>query len=179
MSDQNHLRGDAAPWEQLLDPWRPLPAVVIDRRLNVLAATDVAQSLSGAFQIGANMARFTFLSADSQPAHPSWREAASATAGLLRSFVDEHDGDRASQRILGELAAESRDFSEMWADPNTRMPTTGPIVFEGTPAGTVTCTYSVLGVSGQDDCAVLVFVPSDAAGREAVERLAASSSVSN
>ncbi|NQX34486.1 hypothetical protein HQQ85_06765 [Herbiconiux sp. VKM Ac-2851] len=179
MSDRSHARDDAATWEQLLDAWRPLPAVIIDRRLNVLAATDVAQSLSGAFQIGANLARFTFLTPEGQPSHPRWKEAASATVGLLRSFVDEHDEDRASQHILGELATASRDFSEIWADPETRTPMTGTIAFEGTPVGTVTCTYSVLGVSGHDDCAVLVFTPSDATERAAVDLLAASSSLSS
>ena len=61
MSDRSLVGDDPATWEQLLDAWRPLPAVIVDRRLNVLAATDVAQRLSGAFQVGANLARFTFL----------------------------------------------------------------------------------------------------------------------
>jgi hypothetical protein len=179
MSDRSHVRDDAAAWEQLLDAWSPLPAVLIDRRLNVLAATEVAQSLSGAFRIGENLARFTFLSPDGQPSHPRWKEAASATAGLLRFFVDEHDGDRASQRILGELATASRDFSEIWANPQTHTSMTGSVSFEGTPVGTVACTYGVLGVSGQDECAVLVFTPSDDAGRAALDLLAASSSLSS
>lgn len=123
------------------------------------------------------MARFAFLSPGGQSSHPRWREAASATAGLLRAFVDEHDEDRASQHILGELATASRDFSEIWADPETRTPITGTIAFEDTPVGTVTCTYSVLGISGHDDCAVLVFVPADAADRAAVDLLVASASV--
>lgn len=178
MSDRGVSRDEAGRWDELLDAWRPLPAVLVDRRLNVVASTEVARILSDAFQVGANLALFTFLLPAAQSTHPMWRGAASATAGLLRAFVDEHDTDRASQRILGELATASRDFSEMWADPATSIPMTGPIEFEGTPAGTLRCTYSVLGVTGRDDYAVLVFSASDPTGREAIDFLAASSSPS-
>ncbi|MFS0795059.1 hypothetical protein [Microbacterium sp. 1P10AE] len=178
MGERSHDRSETAEWERLLDAWRPLPAVLFDRHLDVLAATDVAPRLSEAFSVGENLARFAFLSPKRQFEHPRWRSAASATVALLRGFVDEHDEDRASRRLLGELATASRDFSEMWADPETRTRMTGPIVFEGTAVGTVACTYNILGMSGQDECALLVFVPADESGRAAIARLESSSSVS-
>ncbi|GAB3148140.1 hypothetical protein GCM10027058_08270 [Microbacterium neimengense] len=176
MTDRSLARNDAGKWGQLLDSWRPYPALLIDRYLDVVAATDTAADLSGAFRVGQNLARFAFLSPQRQTSHPRWREAAAATAGLLRAFVDEHDADRASQRFLGELSIGSREFSELWADSRTPTRMTGRIVFEMADAGELHFAYSILGLKNHDDLAVLVFTPSDADSEAAVERRAESSS---
>jgi hypothetical protein len=173
------VRGDATTWDDVLEYWRPLPAVLYDRRLDVLAATTAARRLSGAFHVGENLARFAFLSPESRPSHPRWPQAASATAGLLRAFVDERDEDRRSQRIVGELSTGSRDFATIWANTDTATPLSGAVTFEVAPVGDIPCTYSVLGVADYEDLAVLVFVPSGDSGRVALERLLASSSASD
>ena len=172
MIDRSLDRNDAGQWGQLLDSWCPLPAILFDRYLNVVAATDSAAGLSEAFRVGQNLARFAFLSPEGQSSHPRWRESAAATAGLLRLFVDEHDVDRASERFLGELSTESRDFSELWADSTPPPRMTGQIIFESADAGELHFTYSVLGLTNHDELAVLVFTPSDPISRASVARRA-------
>lgn len=177
MTDHSLARNNnARKWGQFLDSWSPYPALLFDRYLNVVAATESAADLSGAFRMGQNLARFAFLSPEGRTSHPRWREAASATAGLLRAFVDEHDVDRTSQRFLGELSIGSREFSELWAD--AMMPTrmTGRIVFETVDDGELHFAYSVLGLTNHDELAVLVFTPSDANSEAVVARRAESSS---
>lgn len=157
--------------EHLLAFWTSVPAVLCDRRLNVLDSTPLARALSPAFAPGVNLARFSFLSPERRSDHPRWREMSGVVAGLLRESLDQHDEDRTSQRIIGELSAKSREFSEVWASPETYPRTSGLIEFEGTKAGDVRVAFNVLRIPGQADDAVILFVPMDDDSRSAVARL--------
>lgn len=151
-----------------------VPAILYDRRLQVLDATPLARALSPAFAPGVNLARFAFLSPERNAEHPRWREMSAVVAGLLRDSLDQHDEDRASQRIVGELSAKSREFSEIWAAPEMLPRTSGYIEFEGTAVGTVRTDYTVLNVPDYEDNALMVFVPVDEEARIAVARLSSS-----
>jgi hypothetical protein len=157
--------------EQLLAFWDSVPAVLYDRRLEVLDSTPLARALSPAFAPGVNLVRFSFLSPQRRSDHPRWREMSGVVTGLLRESLDQHDADRPAQRIIGELSAKSREFSEIWADPEARPRTSGLIEFEGTEAGDLRVTFNVLRVPGYDDNAVIVFAPADDESRAAVGRL--------
>lgn len=148
-----------------------VPAILCDRRLRVLDSTPLARALSPAFLPGVNLARFAFLSPERNPGHPRWREMSAVVAGLLRDSLDQHDEDRASLRIVGELSAKSREFSEIWADAEANPRTSGFIEFEETAVGRVRATYTVLNVPGYEDDALMVFVPADEESRTAVARL--------
>lgn len=157
--------------DRLLAFRETVPAILYDRRLRVLDATPLAQALSPAFAPGVNLARFAFLSPERNADHPRWREMSAVVAGLLRDSLDQHDEDRPSQRIVGELSAKSREFSEIWAAAGSGSRTSGYIEFEGTAVGTVRTNYSVLNVPGYEDDALMVFVPVDEDARTAVARL--------
>lgn len=175
LEDMNANRGaneSGAPQDDLLAFWDAVPAFLYDRRLLVLEANPLAQALSSAFRPGTNLARFTFLSPGHDRAHPRWQEMSGVVVGLLRDSLDQHDEDRSSQRIIGELSAKSRDFSTAWAGLAESPRTSGSVEFEETAVGTVRTKYNVLNVPGYEDNAVMIFVPSDDEARVALERLA-------
>lgn len=172
MNGTGGIAVDGARRARLLPFWETVPALLCDRRFEVLDATPLARALSPAFAAGTNLARFAFLSPDRDPEHPRWREMSGVVAGLLRRSLDQHDEDRPSERIVGELSAKSRDFSEAWADDETRPSTSGPIVFDDTPVGSLRMTYTLLKVPGGDGEGVILFAPADDASREAMRRLA-------
>ena len=157
--------------DHVLAFWETVPTIVFDHRLDVLDSNGLAQALSGAFHPGENLARFSFLSPDRDSAHPRWKEMSTVVAGLLRESLEEHEEDRVSQRIVGELSAKSRDFAEVWAAPGTTLHMAGRIVFEGTRVGDLALTYQMLNVLGQDDRALIVFAASDDASRDSLARL--------
>lgn len=161
--------------EQLLPFWESVPAVLYDRRLTVLDSTPLARILSPAFEPGVNLARFSFLSPERRSDHPRWHAMSSVVAGLLKESVDQHDDDRPSQMLLGELLAKSREFSERWAQPDRSTQTSGPIEFENTAAGYVRAMFAVLRVPGYEDNSVLVFAASDEPSRAGLDRLRSSS----
>lgn len=162
---------DDSTREPLLAFWDSVPALLCDRRLTVLDSTPLARALSPAFVGGVNLARFSFLSPERRADHPRWREMSRVVAGLLRESLDQHDEDRSSQRIIGELSAKSREFSEIWAGPEADPRTSGLIEFEGTAAGDIRTAFNVLRVSGYEDDAIIVFAPVDSASIAGIARL--------
>jgi len=160
----------------VLDYWRSLPVVLCSRRLDVLDATAIAQLLSPAFTPGENLATFAFLSDHDGPSRPDWKNSAAATAGLLRVLVDEHDADRVVQRMLGALSTRSREFAELWATPPPTTELSGPISFDLPGGELIRLRYDLLVGAGYDESFMVVFSPVDDSARDAIERLASTSS---
>jgi hypothetical protein len=152
--------------------WRDVPVVLCDRTLDVIEANPAASRLSPAFRSGVNLARFAFLSPDRVAEDAGWDRMSTTTAVLLKRSVDEHDTDRASARIIGELSAMSRDFAQTWAAPEEPVETSGPIHFP-TPVGDIRMVYNVLSAPGPEGDLLMVFVPSGPASRAALRRLSA------
>ncbi|GAA2246780.1 hypothetical protein GCM10009851_35310 [Herbiconiux moechotypicola] len=160
----------------MLGFWPSLPAVVCDRRLTVLASTPLARALSEAFEPGENLVRFVFLSPRRRESSEHWASSAQATVGLLHGTVDERDPDRRTERMLGEVSTHSRGFSQLWADPRVLPPQTGTVAIEDTAAGDVLLHFAVLDGPRPADTLVIVFAPADDPARQALSRLALSSS---
>jgi transcriptional regulator with XRE-family HTH domain len=89
----------------------PAPAVLLSRRLDLLAWNPTAEALLGPFGAERNYARLVFGDAATRALHADWDTAARETMALLRFAAARHPDDAA----LGELVAELRLRSEVAA----------------------------------------------------------------
>jgi transcriptional regulator with XRE-family HTH domain len=99
--------------QQLLDRI-DVPAMVIGRRMDVLAFNALAGALTGGFR-ERNMVRHVFLDEGSRELYPEWDAIAAETAGFLRLSAGEDPDDAALIELVGELSVHSEAFRRLWA----------------------------------------------------------------
>jgi transcriptional regulator with XRE-family HTH domain len=103
----------------LLERLDRVPALVIGRRMDVLAWNPMAAELICDF--GAmprrerNMARLTFLDESTRSLYPEWDRAAANGAALLRSAAGRWPDDPELEALVGELSVKSEEFVRAWA----------------------------------------------------------------
>lgn len=138
-----------------------LPAVVHDRHLTVIGANRLASAVCPAFAVGVNFARSAFLDESVPHAEPSWPALAEHVAASLRLALDRHEADEEFRLVVGELSAQSRQFSAVFADESAVQHGSGTWVFrlEGRPP--MTLAFHRLAVPGADDDTLLVWRPAD------------------
>jgi hypothetical protein len=155
---------------EFLDSWDTFPAFLRDRYLTVVASNGLARMLSPSFEVGVNLARFTFLDPMVQHRSDAWKEVAEAVAAELRDSVDQHEQDTVFSRIVGELSAKSRSFSETWA-AETPARVSGEASFDNDVVGRITLAYQQLRVPENYDDVLVVWRATDAASQRAMSRL--------
>jgi len=155
---------------EFLDSWDTFPAFLRDRYLTVVASNELARRLSPSFAVGVNLARFTFLEPTAEQGSPDWKRVAEAVAAELRDSVDQHEQDAAFSRIVGELSAKSRTFSETWA-AEIPAKVSGETSFDNAMVGPITLAYQQLRVPENYDDVLVVWRPTDAASQRAMSRL--------
>ncbi|MBH0023655.1 hypothetical protein [Salinibacterium sp. SWN248] len=137
--------------------WREVPAVLLDRHLEVLASNPLARALSASFERGVNLARFTFLEPTVERSGASFTAAATQIAGMLNDSLALHEGDSEFREIVGELSAKSHTFSEVWAKESIGAQVTGNVGFTDTRVGTLSLGYSLVRIPEDPDDYLLVF----------------------
>ena len=155
---------------EFLDSWHGFPAFLRDRYLTVVASNELARLLSPSFEVGVNLARFTFLESAGEVCNPEWAETAAAVAAELRDSVDQHEHDGAFREIVGELSAKSRTFAEVWAG-EAPAKVSGSAWFDNELVGPITLAYQQLRVPENYDDVLVVWRPADAQSQLAMSRL--------
>jgi len=155
---------------EFLDSWQTFPAFLRDRYLTVVASNELARLLSPSFEVGVNLARFTFLDPTVEHRSPEWADVAEAVAAELRDSVDQHDQDGTFSDIVGELSAKSRTFATTWAE-ETPAKVAGLAWFDNDLAGPMTLAYQQLRVPENYDDVLVVWRPTDEASQLAMSRL--------
>ncbi|KOV85114.1 helix-turn-helix domain-containing protein [Nocardia sp. NRRL S-836] len=111
---------------QLLDSMSDVPALVLNRRLDVLAWNAGAVALLTDF--GAlppaerNLVRLTFLDPDYRALYGDWARSARECVAVLRMEAGRHPGDQALSALVGELSVRDADFRTWWASHRVRGP---------------------------------------------------------
>lgn len=144
-----------------LRTWRAIPAVLLDRHLDVVASNPLARALSGSFEVGINLARFAFLEPTIERSGASFRAAATQIAGMLNDSLAKHDGDSGFREIVGELSAKSHTFSEVWAKESIGAQVTGAAGFTDTRIGAISLGYSLVRIPEDTEDVLLVFCATD------------------
>jgi transcriptional regulator with XRE-family HTH domain len=105
---------------QLLDTLGDIPAMVVGRRMDVLAWTPLAAAIMvdwGSLPAEQrNAARHVFLDEGARELYLDWEEGARATVAYLRLAAGRHPDDPALAALVGELSMKSEEFRRWWAD---------------------------------------------------------------
>jgi transcriptional regulator with XRE-family HTH domain len=115
---QEHVSAAVA---ELIDQF-PMPAVVVSRCQDVLAANPIAQALCPGFEVGQNLSRWRFLDPAAKQVYPDWDEStALAVRGLRQGSADDPDDPRL-RALISELSSASQRFKQLWEQADVGYP---------------------------------------------------------
>jgi transcriptional regulator with XRE-family HTH domain len=98
---------------ELIDQF-PMPAVVLSRYLDVLAANPIARALFRGREVGKNHSRWVFVDPTARQVYPDWDFAAAMTVrGLRQGSADDPDDPRLLA-LISELSSASERFRQLW-----------------------------------------------------------------
>jgi transcriptional regulator with XRE-family HTH domain len=140
-----------------------LPAVVIGRRMDVLAWNQLGAALYGV-DFGAlphelrNWPRLVFLGhIDPHALYPDWdRRDGAAIVGYLRLDAGRHPGDPVMATLISELSAHSPDFRRWWAAHDVRDESSGRKRINHPIVGELDLTFETLHPADDPDQALFV-----------------------
>jgi hypothetical protein len=98
---------------ELIDQF-PMPAVVVSRYQDVLAANPMACALMPGFEVGQNLSRWRFTNAAAKEVFPDWEEATALAVGGLRALFAEDPNDSQLLALIDELSSSNDRFTELW-----------------------------------------------------------------
>jgi hypothetical protein len=107
---------------ELIDQF-PMPAVVVSRYQDVLAANPIARALSPGYEVGQNLSRWRFLDPAAKQVYPDWDDAAAlAVRGLRALSADGPDDDPRLRALVSELSSASERFKQLWEHADVGYP---------------------------------------------------------
>ncbi|MEU8921875.1 helix-turn-helix transcriptional regulator [Kitasatospora sp. NPDC048545] len=160
------------------------PAIVLGRRMDVLAANQLGYALITDFQARPhrerNSARFVFLDDAARTLYADWERVAGDCVATLRLYAGRHPDDPQLTELIGELSLHSDTFRRMWADHDVHAHTTGTKRLHHPIVGDLTLDYVVLAVEGDPDQTLVIYTPEPASpSAEALGILASWTSTSS
>ncbi len=141
--------------QTLLDALEGVPAMVMGRRMDVLAWNRLAAAL--VVEWGSlpreqrNAARHVFLDEGARRLYPDWERAARDTVGYLRMVAGRHPDDAELAALIGELSMKDEDFRRWWARHDVREKTHGTKRLHHPLVGELTLSYESLALQGDAD----------------------------
>jgi transcriptional regulator with XRE-family HTH domain len=161
---------------QLLDGMHDIPALVLNRRQDVLAWNSAAAALLadfGALPPGErNLIRLTFLDDAYRSLYADWPRAARECVAVLRMEAGRHPGDPALTALVGELSVRDPDFWTWWGSHLVRGPRQLSKTYHHPVVGTLTLDVQQLSVETQPDQLLVAYTaPPDSASQEALRFL--------
>jgi transcriptional regulator with XRE-family HTH domain len=105
--------------QRVLDTLADTPALVLGRRLDVLAANVLARAfftdVDALPRRDRNLVRFMFADPAARALHADWPAAARGTVGALHRYAAQHPHDPELIDLVGELSVRDPDFRRWWA----------------------------------------------------------------
>ncbi|MFB6892441.1 helix-turn-helix transcriptional regulator [Kitasatospora sp. NPDC056327] len=148
---------------RLLEAMPDVPAVVMGRRMDVLAWNRAAAALLGDYgRLPANernIARITFLEPASRTLYDDWVGCARENAAFLRLEAGRRPDDPRLAELIGELSVRSQEFRRWWAEHPVRDKTSGRKVFHHPLAGRMELVYETLRSADDPDQALVTYTP--------------------
>ncbi|MEU3620418.1 helix-turn-helix transcriptional regulator [Streptomyces sp. NPDC006872] len=162
--------------QQLLSTMHDIPAMVLNRRLDVLAWNRGAAALLTDFGALApaerNLIRLTFLDDAYRALYADWPRAAHECVAVLRMEAGRHPKDQALAALVGELSMRDPDFRTWWAGHRVRGPRQLTKTYLHPVAGSITLDVQQFSVDTQPDQQLVAYTaPSGSPSREALRFL--------
>lgn len=144
---------------RLMDGWLHTPALIIDRRMDMLAGNRLGRALfAKAFEEEEpNLVRFVFLNPAAHSFYPQWGQVAQSSLGALRAAAGDMLNDPRLIDLVGELSLKSPEFRRLWARHDVRGKTHEAKVFHHHDVGELTLTYDSLTVDGATGQQLIVY----------------------
>jgi transcriptional regulator with XRE-family HTH domain len=114
--------------QRLVDAMPTVPALVLNGRLDVLAANPLGRALFSPWydaDLPVNNARLVFFDPRATSLFRDWETVANDTVALLRAEAGRVAYDRRLTDLVGELSTRSEDFRVRWAAHDVRIHSTG------------------------------------------------------
>jgi transcriptional regulator with XRE-family HTH domain len=106
---------------ELIDQF-PMPALVVSRYQDVLAANPIARALSPGYEVGQNLSRWRFLDPAAKQVHPDWDDATAVAVGGLRALSADGPDDPRLRALVSELSSASERFKQLWEHADVGYP---------------------------------------------------------
>ncbi|MGH8922390.1 MAG: helix-turn-helix transcriptional regulator, partial [Acidimicrobiales bacterium] len=140
---------------RILEAHEPFPAMVLGRRMDVLAANRAARALYTDWEAlpgpSRNMPRFLFTDPAAREVLVDWAAGAAQAVAHLRLYQGRHPGDALLADLVADLSAADGDFRAWWGGHDVHQHTFGAKAFRHPAAGEFTLEYELLGVLDDPD----------------------------
>jgi MmyB-like transcription regulator ligand binding domain/Helix-turn-helix domain len=193
-AEQDHMHKLAAPpparrrasapervlpgMERLLRQLDGVPALLIGRRMDLLAWNPLAAALLGDPALRPpeqrNLARTMFLDPACRELYADWERHARETVGYLRHCAGRHPDDPGIAALVGELSVKSEHFARWWANHLVREKTSGTKTFHHPVVGDITLGFETLVSPGAPDQALITYTAEPGSASDTALRLLAS-----
>jgi hypothetical protein len=162
---------------QLLDSLDGVPALLLGRRTDVLAANRLARALLTDFDAmpatARNYARWMFLDPQARERLIDWDAQARTVVENLRLEAGRDPHDPATQALVGALTIASPEFARWWEEHRVHQRTFGNKHFRHPLVGELTLQYETLTTPGEPDQALFLFTAeAGSPARQALDLLA-------
>jgi transcriptional regulator with XRE-family HTH domain len=154
----------------LIRSLEPTPAVLLSRRLDLLAWNPAAEALLGPFGAERNYARLVFGDPATRALHADWAEAARATVALLRFAAARYPDDEVLAALIAELRSGSDMAASWWETRDVAQKRHGIKRYRHPVAGELAVHYEAL-LLAEDGDQLLTLYSAEPGTRDA-ERLA-------
>ena len=161
---------------RIIDCMTLIPALVRNRRLDVLYANSLGRALYvEAFEDrhhAPSPLRYAFLDPRSRQFWVDWDAAADEMVGLLRAEAGRKPQDAAVASLVDELSRRSEAFAARWAQHDVRLHRKGVARLRHPQVGPMTLAYEDLDLPTEPEQTILVFTAeSGSASEEALRAL--------
>ncbi|GAA0466833.1 transcriptional regulator [Paractinoplanes deccanensis] len=142
------------------------PAFIEGRYFDILAANNLARTLSPGLDVGGNQLRDFFLDAAQQDLYPEWEAMTECFIAALRQAIGADIEDPRFIELTGELSLASATFRRLWARHEVRAQRGTTIRFNHPQVGELALHRERLAISGTDGQSLVIYHP-DAGSRDA------------
>ncbi|MFR9788747.1 helix-turn-helix domain-containing protein [Streptomyces sp. MB22_4] len=151
---------------QLIDTFTETPALVLDRRNDILAWNTMGHLLLAAhLEFDApddparrpNLTRMLFLDERTRALYPHWQDEAQLAVASLRLVAGRHPHDKRLAELIGELTMNSEEFAKRWARHPVRTCVAGTKEFDHPLVGSLELSFQSLLVPGVADQRMIAY----------------------
>ena len=141
---------------RLMDAFPTSVAYIVNHRLEVLAANDLAEALLSPLADRRDMVRSLFYDPAARSLFAQWPDVARDTVYALRLASGREPQDQLLAALIEELLAESTEFAALWQDHEVRSLGRKSKIFNHPDVGRIELTYQAFDVQGASGQQLLV-----------------------
>lgn len=144
--------------QRVLDAMLDVPAVVLGRRMDILAANPAAQAVFAVSDMaGHNGARHTFLDSRARSLYRNWPDVAREVVAHLRLEAGRFPSDPALASLIGDLSMGSAGFRRLWAHHDVLRKSAGVTEVAHPEVGDLSFSYRMLTMPANPDQVVATY----------------------